>query len=147
VNRRIYLASSWRNAYQPQLVATLRAWGHEVYDFRNPWPGQQDFAWRQASDKPASTWSAAETREILLTHPRCAQGYMADSRAMEWADTCILRAPCGRSAHMELGRMKGAGKFCIYYMEDGQEPELMSLMADAHVISDEELYAVLGQRN
>jgi hypothetical protein len=141
---RIYLASSWRNAYQPQLVADLRSWGHEVYDFRNPQPGMEGFSWRQASDKPATEWSAAETREILLNNPRCAQGYMMDTRAMEWADTCVMRAPCGRSAHMELGRMKGDGKFCIYYMADGEEPELMSLMADAYVINDAELKAVLS---
>lgn len=143
MSRRIYLASSWRNSFQPQLVRHLRLWGHQVYDFRNPSPDADGFSWRQATDKPVSEWSADETRKILLSNPRCAQGYMADSRAMEWADTCVLRAPCGRSAHMELGRMKGAGKFCIYYMADGEEPELMSLMADAYVIDDNELRGVL----
>lgn len=141
---RIYLASSWRNQYQPQLVADLRAWGHQVYDFRNPSESMQGFSWRQATDKPASEWSADETRQILLHNPRCAQGYMADTRAMEWADTCVMRAPCGRSAHLELGRMKGERKFCVYYMADGEEPELMSLMADAYVINDAELQAVLS---
>lgn len=43
---RIYLASSWRNAAQPGLVALLRSWGHEVYDFRNPAPGETGFAWQ-----------------------------------------------------------------------------------------------------
>ena len=33
---RIYVASSWRNPYQPEVVAALRKAGHEVYDFRNP---------------------------------------------------------------------------------------------------------------
>lgn len=36
---KIYVASSWRNQYQPEVVATLRAVGHEVYDFKNPRPG------------------------------------------------------------------------------------------------------------
>lgn len=30
--RRIYVASSWRNTYQPGVVAALREAGHEVYD-------------------------------------------------------------------------------------------------------------------
>ena len=33
---RIYVASSWRNKYQPEVVAALRKAGHGVYDFRNP---------------------------------------------------------------------------------------------------------------
>ena len=32
----IYVASSWRNTYYPDVVAALRNAGHEVYDFRNP---------------------------------------------------------------------------------------------------------------
>ena len=32
----IYVASSWRNGYYPEVVAKLREAGHEVYDFRNP---------------------------------------------------------------------------------------------------------------
>lgn len=33
---KIYVASSWRNKYYSEVVDTLRAAGHEVYDFRNP---------------------------------------------------------------------------------------------------------------
>lgn len=33
---KIYVASSWRNPYQPEVVAALRKAGHQVYDFRNP---------------------------------------------------------------------------------------------------------------
>ena len=33
---KIYVASSWRNPYQPEVVAALKKAGHEVYDFRNP---------------------------------------------------------------------------------------------------------------
>lgn len=45
--RRIYLASSWRNTEQPELVNVLRATGHRVYDFGNPPMGRQGFAWSQ----------------------------------------------------------------------------------------------------
>ncbi len=32
----IYLASSWRNDLQPEVLLALRDAGHAVYDFRNP---------------------------------------------------------------------------------------------------------------
>ena len=36
MKRKIYVASSWRNEYYPEVVAKLREAGHDVYDFRNP---------------------------------------------------------------------------------------------------------------
>lgn len=40
---KIYVASSWRNQHQPQVVSFLREQGHEVYDFRHP-AGKLDFS-------------------------------------------------------------------------------------------------------
>ena len=34
--RKIYVASSWRNGYYPDVVTKLRGAGHDVYGFRNP---------------------------------------------------------------------------------------------------------------
>jgi hypothetical protein len=48
---------------------------------------------------------------------------------MEWADTCVLVLPCGRSAHLEAGWFCGQGKRCIILTRDGEEPELMALLA------------------
>lgn len=31
---RVYVATSWRNEFQPGVVAALREDGHEVYDFK-----------------------------------------------------------------------------------------------------------------
>ena len=42
---KIYVASSWRNKYYPEVVQALRAAGHEVYDFRNPPHGGNGFRW------------------------------------------------------------------------------------------------------
>jgi hypothetical protein len=39
---KIYVASSWRCAYQPEAVRKLRALGHEVYDFRGKGSGWGD---------------------------------------------------------------------------------------------------------
>lgn len=44
---KIYLASSWRNQYQAEVLASLRGAGFEVYDFKNPAPGNVGFSWKQ----------------------------------------------------------------------------------------------------
>lgn len=130
---RIYLASSWRNPYQPELVKDLRAWGHAVYDFRSDTrrePGEGEkwvhgpteppataFSWSEM-DPHWQTWSPSKYRHLLQTSPRAAQGYTGDLRAMEWADTCVLCLPCGNSAHTEAGHMKGRGKRLVIYWEN-----------------------------
>lgn len=140
LSRRIYLASSWRNPDQPRLVQVLRAAGHEVYDFRNPTEGDNGFHWSDI-DEQWQDWDAA-TYRFELTHPVAESGFGKDFAAMEWADTFVLRMPCGRSAHLELGWAIGAGKPSVIYLEDG-EPELMYKMADALVVDDAELLAYL----
>lgn len=41
---KIYVASSWRNPFQQEVVNILRDLGHEVYDFKNP-PTWEPIAW------------------------------------------------------------------------------------------------------
>ena len=135
---KIYLASSWRNEQQSGIVKILRDEGHKVYDFKNPPNGNSGFSWSEL-DINWQSWTAEEYRNKLLTHPRAAQGYMSDMRAMEWADTCVLLLPCGRSAHLEAGWFAGRGKRCIILTKDGEEPELMALMTNSICISVEEL--------
>ncbi len=80
-----------------------------VYDFKHPFNGIKGFAWGDIGLNPA-TCSAKEYRDAVTTHPRAAQGFVADFRAMEWADVCVLVLPSGRSAHTEAGFMAGRGK-------------------------------------
>lgn len=138
---RIYVASSWRNVHQPGIVRLLRRLGHEVYDFRNP-PHSSGFAWAELDPK-WKNWTAAEYREAL-TLPRAREGFMSDKSGMDWADTCVLVLPCGRSAHLEAGFMAGQGKRVIVLTHDGEEPELMALLCSEIVVSVEELCASLG---
>ena len=127
--RRIYLASSWRNLMQPALVEIFRGVGHEVYDFRNPRPGDHGFHWAEI-DPDWLAWHPRPYRDAL-THPVAQSGFESDFDAMEWADTFVLALPCGRSAHLEAGWAIGAGKpTAILLHEDKFEPELMYLMAD-----------------
>lgn len=139
---RIYVASSWRNPHQPSIVDVLRRNGHDVYDFRNP-PHSTGFGWSQIGlELPVS---AVDYRNALLTHPRAAQGFMSDFSAMRAADTCLLVLPCGRSAHLELGWMAGAGKRTIILTQDGEEPELMALLADKICVDLDEVLVELNK--
>lgn len=139
---RIYLASSWQNEEQPAMVALLRGWGHEVYDFRNPPHRDGGFAWSDI-DGGWKDWSAEGFREALLSDPVASHGYLADARAMEWADTFVLLLPCGRSAHLELGWAAGRGKRTVVVLADGCEPELMYLMVNHLVVTLAELAEAL----
>jgi len=139
---RIYVASSWRNDIQPCVVARLRSDGHEVYDFRNPKPGVKGFAWSEI-DAKWQKWSADDYRSAL-NHPIAVNGYAHDIGAMQWADTCVLVLPCGRSAHLELGWMAGAGKRTVILTRDGEEPELMAKMATTICVSLDEVCAFLA---
>lgn len=139
---RIYVASSWRNQIYPTVVAALRAAGHAVYDFRNP-PNNTGFAWEEVAG-PTDRKPTVEEYKAMLAHPRAAQGYLSDYRAMEWADTCVLVLPCGRSAHLEAGWFAGRGKRTVILTRDYEEPELMALMAQHIVGSIDEAVQALA---
>ena len=134
---RIYVASSWRNKYFPEVVTRLREVGHEVYDFRNPPHGGAGFHWTDV-DPDAPNWTYAQYAEGLH-HPLAERQFQADIDALTWADTCVLVLPCGRSAHTEAGWMAGAGKRVIAYIPEMLEPELMYKLFDAVAGSLEEL--------
>lgn len=78
---RIYVASSWRNKEQPHVVSTLRADGHEVYDFRAPFNGVPGFAWSEV-DPEWQGWSAGT---IILTR----DGEEPELMALLATDICI----------------------------------------------------------
>ena len=140
---KIYVASSWRNIYQPGVITALQAAGHTVYDFRHPTDDDNGFHWSEI-DSEWMNWTSAEYRDALH-HPAAQVGYAQDFAAMEWADAFVLVHPCGRSAHLELGWACGRGKQTIILLADG-EPELMVKMAD-HICCDiAEVIAALGRK-
>ena len=140
---KIYVASRWRNKYFPAVVEALRAKGHEVYDFRNPPHGGNGFRWTDIDEK-ALEWSFDEYSEGLH-HPKAERQFKADLEALEWADTCVLVLPSGRSAHTEAGWMAGAGRRVFVYIPEMQEPELMYKLFDGVVGSMEDLLEAIGQ--
>jgi hypothetical protein len=146
--RRIYVASSWRCHRQPVVVGSLLAAGHEVYDFRHPDSGgppgepgstrDKGFSWSEI-DPDWQGWDAATFTGLLMTHQTAAEGFKSDADALAWCDTCVLVLPCGRSAHLEAGWAKGAGKRLVILLDEQNEPELMYRFADAICLDLDEL--------
>jgi hypothetical protein len=141
---KIYVASSWRNEQQPEVVKTLREMGYEVYDFRNPRPMNTGFHWSEI-DPGWKNWTPSKFREAL-NHPLAIDGYFTDFRAMLWADVGVMVMPCGRSAHLEAGYFVGANKPLHILLSNG-EPELMYKMATGiHTTVDELKHALLVEQ-
>jgi len=152
---RIYLASSWRNPHHADFLGTLQALGHAVYDFKSkkhmPYagPAPTSFSWSELSDN-WQTWVPSSYRYALVSQERAASGFLGDFRGMEWADTCVMLLPCGRSAHIEAGYMKGRGKrLIVAYPNDSREgfdPDLMYMLADHITIGKDELAVAVGRK-
>ena len=124
----IYVASSWRNKYQQDVVKYLRGKGHKVYDYRNPEPGNIGFSWSEI-DPDWLDWTPEQFIEALK-HTIVDDGFRLDFTAMQRADICVMVLPCGRSAHTEAGWMSGAGKKVYVYIPEPNEPELMYKIYD-----------------
>ncbi len=139
--RSVYVASSWRNLYQPAIVKALQGLGLEVYDFRNPEPGNNGFGWRSI-DPDWQQWSPEQWREALK-HPISQHSYELDRGGMDRSECCVLVLPSGRSAHMEAAFMAAQGKPVFTLALEATEPELMSLLlgpADHICVSMDELF-------
>ena len=131
---KIYVASSWRNALQPQVVKALRDAGHEVYDFRNPHATGPDhgrrgvgFSWSEI-DPGWQGWTPEQYR-AALEHPAARDGFASDMDALNWADALVMVQPCGRSAALEMGYACGRSMPVAVLLAPG-EPELMLKMGD-----------------
>lgn len=132
----IYVASSWRNKEQPEVIAEMRAGGVDVYDFRNPSPTNTGFHWSQI-DPNWENWTPEQFSEAL-DHPVAALGFGYDYTALNKCRAAALIMPCGRSAHLEFGYILGQNKPGAILLRDG-EPELMYAMATTLLHSREDL--------
>ncbi len=123
---KVYVASSWRNNYQPEIVRALRDDGHEVYDFKDA----EGFHWSEV-DPEWKAWPN-DIRLYLkgLKHPCAERGFTRDMTALVECEACVYVMPCGPSASMELGYAVGKGKLTIVYIPELREPDLMVKMAD-----------------
>jgi hypothetical protein len=143
----VYVASSWRNPLQQEVVRALQHVGHSVYDFRNPEPGDHGFGWRQCAT-PEQLKDPRAFRDEVLAHPVAKAGFAKDMRALRSAHATVLVLPCGRSAHLELGYATGAGQLTLVLLDNPMsEPELMYLMNTRICASLEEVIEELRERS
>lgn len=132
----IYVASSWRNEQQPEVVKALREMGFDVYDFHHPDEGDDGFHWSDI-DPEWKDWSPAAFRDGL-DHIVAEKGFGKDMTALANASAVVLLQPCGRSAHLELGWACGAGKpTCVLLSKE--EPELMYKMVNHMALDIDEV--------
>jgi len=125
---KIYVASSWRNEDQPEVVRQLRQLGHSVYDFKD----SDGFSWSEV-DENWKQWTPSQYLEGL--EHRCAnRGFSRDMAALATCELCIMVMPCGVSASLEMGWAVGAGKRTAVFVPVLREPDLMVKMA--HFITD-----------
>lgn len=141
---KIYVASSWRNKYQPTTVLALRGDGHLVYDFRNPKEGDFGFSWTDVGLSYHPTVSPKAWKEAL-EHPIAKKAFENDFGGMKWADCCVLVMPCGRSAHAEAGWFAGQGKKVFALVLDDAEPDLMYKMFAGIATSATELLKMINE--
>lgn len=112
ISRRIYIASSWKNAKLVRAIAhVLRNRGHEVFDFTDPENrpvGLDSFVYSalDAFNKPREEIDWLE----FLEHPDTERAFKADKPGLNWANTVLMLLPCGRNAHLEAGYGVGRGK-------------------------------------
>ena len=144
MSRKIYVASSWRNEFYEDVVSSLRAAGHDVYDFRNPPSGDEGFKWSCVAEDYMD-WAPQEYRKQLM-HPKAVRQFDNDIRAMESCDVCVLVLPCGRSAHTEAGWFAGRGREVYAYIPVRQEPELMYKLFTGVCCTMDELFETLATR-
>lgn len=116
----IYVIGSMRNPRVPEVARSLRALGYDAFD-----------DWYSAGPEADDKWQEYE-KSRGRTFAEALQGYHAkhvfelDLFHLDRCAAAVLVAPAGKSAHSELGYMRGAKK-PTFYLLDG-EPERFDVM-------------------
>lgn len=127
----IYIIGSLRNDSIPDIAKDIRKLGLEVFD-----------DWFAAGPIADDSWQAYEKHKGV-SYDEALKSYAArhvfefDIYHLNRSDACVLVLPAGKSGHLELGYMRGAGKRC--YVLFDKEPERWDVMyqfADGGVFFD-----------
>jgi hypothetical protein len=133
--RRIYLATSTNNRLIDDVLAAMRAQGHDVYDFRR---GET-----KIFDPARKTWTPADFIKAL-TAPVAYRQFNADRAALDACDCVVLLTPCGNDAHAEAGYAHGQNVPVIVYLSDGFKPGLMARFFNGFVATERDLLFALS---
>ena len=133
--RRIYLATSTNNRLIDDVLAAMRAQGHDVYDFRR---GET-----KIFDPARKTWTPADFIKAL-TAPVAYRQFNADRAALDACDCVVLLTPCGNDAHAEAGYAHGQNVPVIVYLSKGFRPELMARFFNGFVATVPDLLFALS---
>jgi nucleoside 2-deoxyribosyltransferase len=117
---RIYTMGSMRNPAIPLLAARLRLLGYDVFDdWHSPGP-EADDKWQEYEKVRGRTYKEA----LAGWHPHYV--FNIDKHHLDRSDVGVLVLPAGKSAHIELGYLRGSGK--PGYILFDQEPERYDIM-------------------
>lgn len=118
--KRIYLIGSLRNPEIPRVANVLRGDGFDVFDeWYSAGPRADDHLYEYAQMRGLNYVEA-------LQLPAARNAFLFDKRHIDTSDIGVLLMPAGKSAHLELGYMVGAGKAGIVVLDE--EPERIDLM-------------------
>ncbi len=97
------------------LARRLRKEKFEVDCFCDESTGRYVFHWSELVEEEEDLKKLDPIN--FLKDPRTQRAFKEDKGWLDWADTCILVLPAGRSAHLEAGYEVGKGKRLFIYGE------------------------------
>ncbi|KEO84782.1 hypothetical protein [Tumebacillus flagellatus] len=128
---KIYLASSWKNAEKVKnITGILRNFGHEVDAFCDSSTGRFVFNFGQLPDV------TSHNAMTILAEESVQRAFAEDKKWIDWADCVLLVRPAGKSAHLEAGYAKGAGKLLIIYEEQFENGDFDVMYGFADLVTD-----------
>lgn len=105
--KKVYIATSWKNApYALMLATQLREKGYEVDCFCDDSTGRFVFSVEELNGMPIHKFNCIN----FLETAQAQKAFKEDKKWIDWCDTLIMLLPCGKSAHLEAGYAKGIGK-------------------------------------
>jgi hypothetical protein len=96
---RIYVASSWKNEFQPGVVKRLRDLGHDVYDFRGGGDGWGGGGVAEAGGSAIGGWAGIgpNWENWASDDVPASISMLRNALALRISDCYLLVSPCGRS--------------------------------------------------
>lgn len=135
---KVYLIGSLRNEAIPAIGACLRDIGFDVFDDWYAAGPEADDYWKQYETARGHSYAEA-------LHGHAAEHvFHFDKHHLDTSDMGILVLPAGRSGHLELGYLIGAGKPGFILHDDPARWDVMYRFATQVFHTDGEMYDTLS---